>query len=85
VQQKGRGIALHTAQVADDNMHAHEITSSPTSANGAHAMNPAQYAQPQQLFGASMHAGGWPKLGWMQEESSDDLMSVDEEAEQQDA
>jgi hypothetical protein len=48
-------------------------------------MNPSQYAQPQQLFGASMHAGGWPKLGWTQEESSDDLMSMDDDHEQQDA
>lgn len=48
-------------------------------------MNPTQYAQPQQLFGASMHAGGWPKLGWTQEELSDDMMSLEDEPDQQDA
>ena len=35
-------------------------------------MNPAQYSQPEQLFGASMHAGGWPKLGWAKQEATDE-------------
>jgi hypothetical protein len=48
-------------------------------------MNPATFAQPQQLFGASIHAGGWPKLGWTQEDASDDTLGLDDEQEQQDA
>ncbi len=27
-------------------------------------MNPVQPVEAPQLFGHSMHAGGWPKLGW---------------------
>jgi len=48
-------------------------------------MNPAPYAQPQQLFNANIHAGGWPKMGWTQEETSDDLMTLEDEQDQQDA
>jgi hypothetical protein len=35
-------------------------------------MNPSQCTQPAQLFGASMHAGGWPKLGWQQADNADE-------------
>lgn len=40
-------------------------------------MNPSQCTQPQQLFGASIHAGGWPKLGWTQQDVAED--SFDDE------
>ncbi len=36
-------------------------------------MNPSVIAQPAQLFGACMHAGGWPKLGWTCNLSDDGL------------
>ena len=39
-------------------------------------MNPSMIEQPVQLFGASMHAGGWPKLGWCQAEQNDDIFTV---------
>ena len=42
-------------------------------------MIPSQHTQPQQLFGASIHAGGWPKLGWAQQETMDDALDLDEE------
>lgn len=42
-------------------------------------MNPSQCTQPEQLFGASIHAGGWPKLGWALQEPSDDGVSIDDE------
>jgi hypothetical protein len=42
-------------------------------------MNPSQCTQPQELFGASMHAGGWPKLGWTTQDVSDDAMGLDDE------
>lgn len=44
-------------------------------------MNPSQCTQPQQLFGASMHAGGWPKLGWALQEASDDGQGLDDDLE----
>ena len=43
-------------------------------------MNPSLCTQPQELFGASMHAGGWPKLGWAQQEVQDEVPELDEEA-----
>lgn len=46
-------------------------------------MNPSQYTQPQELFGASMHAGGWPKLGWAMQDTSDDALFDDESDSQQ--
>jgi hypothetical protein len=42
-------------------------------------MNPSSCTQPQELFGASIHAGGWPKLGWAQQEVSDEGMGFDED------
>lgn len=45
-------------------------------------MNPSQIAQPEQLYGASIHAGGWPKLGWSQaDESDDDTLTCYDEGE----
>jgi hypothetical protein len=29
-------------------------------------MNPVQPVEAPQLYGHSIHAGGWPKLGWQQ-------------------
>jgi len=52
---------------------------SPLSSSGVTAMNPTQCTQPQALFGASMHAGGWPKLGWETQEISDDGLSPDDD------
>lgn len=42
-------------------------------------MSLSQHTQPQQLFGASMHAGGWPKLGWAHQEALEDAPDFDEE------
>jgi hypothetical protein len=47
-------------------------------------MNPMQPVEMTQLYGHSMHAGGWPKLGWQQadadasDEVSDDSTSGDD-------
>ncbi len=38
-------------------------------------MNPSQCDQPEQLFGACMHAGGWPKLGWAMLDASDEVLT----------
>lgn len=38
-------------------------------------MNPSQCTQPEQLFGACMHAGGWPKLGWQTVEGMDEVLT----------
>ncbi len=44
-------------------------------------MNTTTYAQqPQPLFGHSVHAGGWPKLGFEAADHSDDI-SLDDEQE----
>jgi hypothetical protein len=52
---------------------------------GVSTMNPSQCHQPEQLFGASMHAGGWPKLGWAPQEAQDaqddDMSCYDEQIE----
>lgn len=49
-------------------------------------MNPSQCHQPDQLFDLRMHAGGWPKLGWTQQDSTDeDMTCFDEQATTQDA
>lgn len=45
-------------------------------------MNPSQYVEPQQLFGASMHAGGWPKLGWQHNDNADNNLASDDEPDQ---
>ena len=37
-----------------------------------HDLNPSQCTQPEQLFAACMHAGGWPKLGWQSQDDADD-------------
>jgi hypothetical protein len=34
---------------------------------------------PEQLFMASAHAGGWPKLGWCADEQDDDAPSCFDE------
>jgi hypothetical protein len=47
-------------------------------------MNPMQPVEMPQLYGHSMHAGGWPKLGWQQADAeaiydlSDDSVLGDE-------
>jgi hypothetical protein len=47
-------------------------------------MNPSASTQPVQLFGASMHAGGWPKLGWQLADGADEAaMSEDEDQAQE--
>lgn len=38
-------------------------------------MNPSQCVHLEQLFGACMHAGGWPKLGWSAQDEADDIMT----------
>lgn len=38
-------------------------------------MNPSQCTQPEQLFSSCVHAGGWPKLGWQQDEGQDEAMT----------
>ncbi len=38
-------------------------------------MNPSQCTQPEQLFTACMHAGGWPKLGWQCQDEVDEVLS----------
>ena len=43
-------------------------------------MNPSSCTPPAQLFGASMHAGGWPKLGWQEAEGADDADLADEDS-----
>jgi hypothetical protein len=40
------------------------------------SMNPSMIEQPMQLFGAFMHAGGWPKLGWCQADAEDEAYTV---------
>lgn len=35
-------------------------------------MNPMSFVDPVALYGHSMHAGGWPKLGWRQTELDQD-------------
>jgi hypothetical protein len=38
-------------------------------------MNPSQCTQPEQLFTACMHAGGWPKLGWQCQDEVEEVLS----------
>jgi len=38
-------------------------------------MNPTQCTQPEQLFAACMHAGGWPKLGWQCQDDVEEVLS----------
>lgn len=38
-------------------------------------MNPSQCTPPEQLFGACVHAGGWPKLGWEAVDLVDDVLT----------
>ena len=38
-------------------------------------MNPAQATQREQLHGACMHAGGWPKLGWEMVDSVEEIQT----------
>lgn len=38
-------------------------------------MNPTQCTQPEQLFAACMHAGGWPKLGWQCQDDAEEVLS----------
>lgn len=40
-------------------------------------MNPVQAVETPQLYGHSMHAGGWPKLGWQQADASHDSDEID--------
>lgn len=42
-------------------------------------MNPSQCTQPDQLFSACMHAGGWPKLGWETQDTEDEDMTCYDE------
>lgn len=42
-------------------------------------MNPSQCTQPDQLFGASMHAGGWPKLGWVAQDAVEEALTCYDE------
>ena len=42
-------------------------------------MNPSQCTQPDQLFGACMHACGWPKLGWAMQDDADEALTCYEE------
>jgi len=34
-------------------------------------MNPSQCTPVEPLFGACIHAGGWPKMGWQAAEATD--------------
>lgn len=43
-------------------------------------MNPSQCVQPEQLFGTFMHAGGWPKLGWIALEEADEVQTCWDES-----
>ncbi|MBI3380387.1 MAG: hypothetical protein HY019_00145 [Aquabacterium sp.] len=42
-------------------------------------MNPSQCTQPDQLFGACMHAGGWPKLGWAAQDTVEEELTCYDE------
>lgn len=42
-------------------------------------MNPSQCIQPEQLFGACMHAGGWPKLGWAAQDAVEEELTCYDE------
>lgn len=41
-------------------------------------MNPSLCTEPSQLYGHSMHAGGWPKLGWQQapQDEAEDVLTT---------
>ncbi len=41
-------------------------------------MNPVQSFETPQLYGHSMHAGGWPKLGWALTEQDASLDQQDD-------
>ena len=38
-------------------------------------MNPMPNIEIVQLYGRSIHAGGWPKLGWQSQDDADDAMT----------
>jgi hypothetical protein len=38
-------------------------------------MNATPYTAPEQLFIASAHAGGWPKLGWCADEAVEEALT----------
>ncbi len=47
--------------------------------NGVSPMNPVQAVEAPQLYGHSLHAGGWPKLGWQQvQDDADTYADVDD-------
>ena len=43
-------------------------------------MNPIQSTDMPQLYGHSMHAGGWPKLGWQATEQESPGEAYDDAA-----
>lgn len=42
-------------------------------------MNATPFTAPEQLFTASANAGGWPKLGWCADDSSDETLTCFDE------
>jgi len=85
------GIALHAACAPSRNMNApdvqvnqicfkgpHRLPPRP-SPQGVRTMNPSQCIQPEQLFGACMHAGGWPKLGWAAQDAVEEELTCYDE------
>ncbi len=68
--------ALHCMVIDCEKMNARGCSRKPIRST---QMNPSQCTQPEQLFGACMHAGGWPKLGWQAVEGVDeDLTCYDD-------
>jgi hypothetical protein len=65
-----------------DVFNGRKPTSQAPKPQGVSNMNPSQCTQPDQLFSACMHAGGWPKLGWetqdMQDIEEQDMTCYDE-------
>jgi hypothetical protein len=54
---------------------------SPTSTTDERSasMNATPYTAPEQLFTASAHAGGWPKLGWCADDSLEEALNYFDE------
>lgn len=73
------GIALHTPRAPGGTMNPPDVQVCLSHFQGVHTMNPSQCAQPDQLFGACMHAGGWPKLGWAAQDAVEEELTCYDE------
>jgi hypothetical protein len=45
-------------------------------------MNPVQPVEAPQLYGHSIHAGGWPKLGWQQAQDDAEIYAEADDTEE---